>query len=488
VPGWDSQNNCTEEEIHFAVKSFSPPIHLIDVLSGDTQDKGNKIMKTHIFAKFFVAVTAILLISAFTDAQTCPGSPGCLDSTFGIGGMVITQPPLADDPLYNSAMDMVFQNDGKIVILARAKDSLSTFQTVLVRYTANGQLDATFASGGFLYIPAEAYAATFARRLIKQNIGGQERFVVASGDKCSGVPCIRVLRYTTDGTLDPSFGTGGVSTVPSGGSFVTAAAVQADQKILLGCPQYSLIRLNANGSPDSSFGPHGIATYNDWRMLVSTIVALPSGKILTAGAYLSANSGDLYVAQFTSNGRSDGSFASQGKRVIDFAGMDDAARALAVDSAGNIIVAGYANIGGPMSSSQGWDAVIVRLTSNGTLDKKFGTNGRTAFLNIGGGEDSFQSVAIQSGGKIVAAGKGTLPGNSSDILVARYNANGTLDSTFHGNGWNLTDIYGSDDFGRAGLIQIDPTCSCSKLVVAATALTGTASLFPHYIVALRYSL
>lgn len=252
--------------------------------------------------------------------------------------------------------------------------------------------------------------------------------------------------------------------------------------------QKPLIRLNANGTPDSSFGLNGIATFNDSRMLVTSMFVLPDGKILTGGSYIGGNSPDVYVARFTSNGRSDGSFGTQGKRIIDFAGMDDGARALAVDSSGRILAVGWANIAGPMSANAGWDAVIVRLTSKGVLDKTFGTNGKAAPLNIGNGEDEFRKVAIQSNGKIVVTGLGSLPGNSSDILVARYNAIGTLDSTFHGDGWNLTDIYGSGDRGTRGLIQVDPGCSCSKLVVAGTAQTGAANLAPQYIAGLRYSL
>ena len=427
-------------------------------------------------------------LSFTVSSQTCPGSPGCLDPTFGTGGMTVISPPLADEPKNNNALDMVFQSDGKIVVLARAHDTAGSFQAVLVRYTANGQLDATFASGGFLYIPAEAYPATFARRLIKQNIGGQEKFVVASGDKCSGVDCIRVLRYTTGGTLDESFGTGGVSTLTYPGLFITAAAVQADQKLLFGSPQRPLVRLNANGSPDSSFGSNGIATFNDSRMLISTMVARPDGTILTCGSYIGGPSPDFYVARFTSNGRSDGSFGSQGKTVIDFAGLDDSASGLTVDTAGRIIAVGSANIAGPMSAPEGLDAVIVRLTSKGSLDRTFGTNGRTSFLDIGGGEDSFRTAAIQSDGKIVASGKGSLLANSTDILVARYNANGTLDPTFHGDGWNLTDIYGAGDKGMAELLQADTACSCTKLVVAGTALTGAADVSPQYIVGLRYNL
>jgi uncharacterized delta-60 repeat protein len=444
-------------------------------------------MTRGLFVRLAVLTLFASLPAASTYAQVC-ATPGCLDTTFGTGGLSVVSPPLADSPNNNSALDMVSQNDGKIVILARANDTTSTFHTVLVRYTADGQLDPTFASGGFLYIPAEAYAGTFARRLLKQNINGEERFVVASGDKCGTVDCIRVLRYTNAGGFDTTFGTGGKATVVTAGGFVTAGAVQSDQKILLGIGQYPLIRLNANGSADTSFGPNGIATFNDSRMLITSMVAQPDGTILTTGGYLGGTSPDVYVARFTSSGRSDGSFAPQGKVVIDFGGFDDLARALAVDASGNIIVAGSANIGGPMSSIQAWDAVIFRLTSKGALDKKFGTNGRTAFLNLGGGQDSFYSVAIQPDGKILAAGTGTLPGNTSDILVARYNSNGTLDTTFHGNGWNTTDIYGNGDKSLTGLLQLDPACSCRKLVVGGTALTGTADQFPQYIAALRYRL
>lgn len=430
----------------------------------------------------------VLFLSAISaSAQTCPGGSGCLDPAFGIGGMFDAQPPLADDPSLNGALDMVFQSDGKIVVLARANDTASSFHTVLVRYTADGQLDATFASGGFLYIPAEAYAGTFARRLIKQTIGGQDRFVIASGDKCGAADCIKVQRYTTAGTLDASFGTGGVSTVPSAGLFVTAATVQADQKILLGCPQFPLIRLNADGSPDTSFGPNGIATFNDTRMLIGSMVAQADGKILTVGSYIGGASPDLYVARFTSNGKSDGSFGTQGKWVKDFAGKEDIGNGIAVDSSGRIIAVGSANIAGPMSDPNGWDAVVVRLSSKGTVDKTFGSNGIAAPLNIGGGEDRYRSVSIQSDGKLVVTGQGSLAGNSGDVLAARYNTNGTLDTTFHGTGWSLTDIYGGSDLAMAGLIQLDPICSCSKLVVAATAPSGPAGS-PQYIVGLRYNL
>lgn len=430
---------------------------------------------------------SLICISLFLLGPASYAQSGSLDAGFGTGGMSVASPPLADDPSLNGALDMVFQNDGKIVLLARANDTAATFRTVLVRFTVDGQLDATFGSGGFVYIPAEAYAGTFARRLVKQTISGQERFVIASGDSCGSANCIKVQRYTTAGTIDTSFGSGGVATVPGGGLFVLAAAVQADQKILLGSMETPLIRLNADGSGDTSFGPNGISTFRDTKMLFNSIVPLADGKILTSGAYMNTENPDFFVARFTSNGRSDGSFGTQGKWLKDFAGKDDSANALAVDSSGKIVAVGRANMTAAMNDRTGWDAVIVRLTSKGAVDKTFGSNGIAAPLNNGGGEDQFRTISIQSNGKLVVTGRGSLAGNTGDVLTARYNTNGTLDTSFDADGWKLTDIYGGNDLAMAGLIQLDPTCSCNKLVVAATAPSGP-SPSPQYIVGLRFTL
>ncbi len=447
-------------------------------------------MKMYKAFTILLAVFAIIIFAYASNAysQTCPGSPGCLDPTFGSGGINALIPPLADDPTWDGAQDMVFQNDGKIVILAKARNTAATFRNVLIRLTADGQLDATFASGGLLYIPSTGPLGYYVRRLIKQTIGGQERFVLAGGDKCGTANCLKIEAFKTDGTLDPSFGTGGATTMPTGCIPVNAVALQSDQKMIFGCPQAPLIRLNANGSPDSSFGPNGIARTNDPAMMASDITIQSDGKIVTAGTYLTnASQPDFYVARFTSTGSSDTTFGTKGKWVKNFDGFDDSATGLAVDSSGRIVAVGHANINGPMSSHDGWNGVIVRLTSKGAVDTTFGSNGIAATFDVGGGEDQFRSAAIQPDGKIVVTGRGTLAGNLPDILTARYNSNGTLDTTFNGVGWKLTDVYGGGDVGTTGFIQFDQTCSCSKLVVSATAPSGPAPS-PIYIAGIRFSL
>src|SRR4051794_27558113 len=110
-------------------------------------------MKTHMITKLVNIIAITISLAAIAHAQTCPGSPGCLDETFGIGGLVITSPPLATDTsLSSGAQDMVFQSDGKIVMVANAGDSTGAFRSALVRFTADGSLDASFGNGGYAYV------------------------------------------------------------------------------------------------------------------------------------------------------------------------------------------------------------------------------------------------------------------------------------------------------------------------------------------------
>lgn len=438
-----------------------------------------------------IVLTFVLSLNAY--AQTCYDSPGCLDTTFGIGGEVIIRPPLATNPTSTSTSDMVFQSDGKIVMLTLARDTAVTFKNALVRFTASGSIDGSFADGGFRYITWNApNTGGGAAKFSIQTVNGEERFVVAGGDKCGTANCVRVERYKTDGTLDTAFGTGGVTLMPAAAWTANVIAIQpADQKILLAGSMSGpspVARLNADGTPDTSFGPNGISATKS-GIGIAELEVLSSGKIVAAGYFASKKSNDFAVARFNPNGTLDTAFGTGGKTIFDFANnSNDFVGDMAVDSAGNILICGESLF--PNSrpvTPTGYDAVLIRLTANGTLDPTFGTGGKATPLNIGNLQDYFESVSVlQASGKIVLTGEGRLAGNNAnaDILTARYNSNGTLDTTYHSTGWNLTDIYGSYDAGDRGLIQYDPACSCEKFVVAAYAQSSLGT----YMVGLRYIL
>ena len=432
---------------------------------------------------FAVAAVCAIVLAANAYSQTCPGSPGCLDPTFGIGGFTVTQVPLGATHT-NSTRDMVFQSDGKIVILAYVSDTPTTFRGALVRFTADGSLDASFGSGGFAYI---TWGPGGASKLAIQTVNGEERFVVA-GSEC-GSGCTRVERYTKWGVLDTTFGTGGATSLNVAWA-PSAVAIQSDQKILLAGGTNSILRLKSNGTADTTYGPNGVSTTNP-GMNIRALEMLSSGKVLAGGETWNGTSWDFALFRFNTNGKLDTTFGTKGRTSVDFAGKLDIVSDLTVDASGKILVSGEAIYVDTTPYPKGFDAVMIRLKSDGKLDTTFGSGGKTAPLNLGDLQDYFAAVSVQSNGKIVLTGESRLAGNNANanILTARYNANGTLDTSYQGTGWNLTEFYGSYDTGIKGTVRLDPTCNCQKFVVAGVAYTDASNAYAdRYIALLRYSL
>src|SRR5262249_13055563 len=98
---------------------------------------------------------------------------------------------------------------------------------------------------------------------------------------------------------------------------------------------------------------------------------------------------------------------------------------------------------------------LARYDANGVLDTTFG-NGGKVITDFAGNVDSAQGVAVQQDGKILAAGyRSTSSSNTSDFVLARYDADGTLDTSFGTGGKSITDFFGLDDFGNALILQPD---------------------------------
>ncbi|MEP7213219.1 MAG: hypothetical protein ABI791_09100 [Acidobacteriota bacterium] len=432
--------------------------------------------------QLFLTAAMVIFCAATTYNQT----PGTLDPAFGIGGVAITRPPLVTGPgLSSGAHDMVIQSDGKIVMVASAGDTPETFRAALVRYTADGSLDASFGDGGFAYIAWTAPDPGTAGILALQIVNGQEYIIVAGAN--AGGTSIRCERFTPSGALDTAFGTGGVTSVNTGG-LASSVGIQADQKILLAGGAFPVARLNADGTPDAGYGPGGISRTQS-GIYIRSLYMMSNGQVLAVGdidgkKLKGAATRDFAVARFNASGTLDTTFGTSGKTVIDFTGKNDLGIGVAVDAAGRIVLCGEAQIA--VAAISGYDAVLVRLSSIGKLDTTFGTGGKTS-LNIGDRQDEFASISFQANGKIVASGEGRLAGNTADVLIARYNPNGTLDTSFDSDGWTLKDFYGNYDYGTRGRVWVDPTCSCEKYLVSGGA-SVTAGVSLYDIIALRYFL
>lgn len=274
------------------------------------------------------------------------------------------------------------------------------------------------------------------------------------GTLLSLVPSLEV-RADSPGDLDPTFGSQGKVTTDFGfgNSAATAAVVQADGKLVVAgysfngrTYNFALARYQDNGLLDPTFSDNGIVTtsISPSDDFAAAMALQPDGKIVVAGT----GNGDFVVVRYQSNGLLDSTFSGDGIAVTDLGDEGDAAYAVALQADGKMVVAGY-------SSSA---FALVRYNSNGTLDASFNDDGivKTQVGTFGGAN----AVAIQADGKILAAGTSHTASSSDNFSVVRYRPNGSLDPDF-GSGSIVTTDFGGADKANAIVLQPD-----GKIVVA----------------------
>ncbi|RYD32673.1 MAG: hypothetical protein EOP85_21500, partial [Verrucomicrobiaceae bacterium] len=220
----------------------------------------------------------------------------------------------------------------------------------------------------------------------------------------------------------------------------------------------------ATGSLHSAFGVAGKATANYGGTDSANAVALMSnGKIVVAGTSNALGSNDIAVLRYNANGTLDTTFSSDGGIIVDVGtSTNDNATSVAVLPDGKILVAGFTNVGGNN------DFLLLRFNADGTPDTFFGTNGRATLGNIGN-DDRASAMALMADGRIVLAG--STDAGAADFAVVRYNSNGTLDTTFSGDGIAFSNI-GTTEFGQAVALQPD-----GKIVVAGFSIDGGTNDF-----------
>lgn len=290
--------------------------------------------------------------------------------------------------------------------------------------------------------------------------------ILVAGEVYTGAPCcdFGVARYNADGTLDTSFGTDGkVITAMGGEAHARAIAAQADGKIVVAGyatngtnMDFALVRYNADGSLDTSFDTDGIVKtqIGGGNDVINAIAIQADGKIVVAGQVINGTNYDFALARYTTDGALDTSFDVDG-RVITPVGTSNSAeaRAIAIQSDGKIVVAGAAYV------TSSLDFALARYNTDGSLDTTFDVDGMVT-TPIGGNTDYATAVAIQSDGKIVAAGY-SANGTDNDFSLARYYSDGSLDTTFDVDGKVITSITGGYDYAQAVALQTD-----GKIVVA----------------------
>jgi uncharacterized delta-60 repeat protein len=320
--------------------------------------------------------------------------------------------------------------------------------------SAAGDLDPSFGTGGKV-VTAFGSSDELGQGLVVQPDG---RIVVVGCCRLgTGFDTIGVARYNSDGSLDTSFnGTGQVTlTVGSGGSFNTSVALQSDGRIIV-AGLLTLARLNPNGSLDTTFNGTGKVSTSP-QIIYSTLVQ-NDGKIVVAGYATISGNNHFALARYNSNGTLDTSFNGTGKVTTVIGNGADIAHRVVQQSDGKLIVTGYTTL----ATASDRALATVRYDSDGSLDTSFGGTGIVT-TDFGSSDDEAFGLAVQSDGRIVVAGFGDA---NRHIVLARYNANGLLDTTFNGTGKVLTTGNGSTGFSLA--LQTD-----GKILVTG----GSANLF-----------
>lgn len=337
-------------------------------------------------------------------------------------------------------------------------------------FGAPGDLDLTFGQGGVVRTSFGNYTDQ-GRAVAIQSDG---KIVVAGVTYINSFqPTVfpAIARYNPDGTLDLSFANGGKTFHRLGGAY-ESVIIQPDGKILVagngdisGNRDFLVRRYNANGSLDNTFGSEGVVSTgfgNGTGDYIQSVLLQPDGKIVAVGA--------------SDNGGSESSFAlarynSDGSLDASFDGDGKLTttvleysygRAGVLQPDGKIVVAGYAR-----TNSANLGFALARYNSNGSLDTSFGTAGKFV-VNVGRRNSYALAVALEASGKIVAAGANDAGNDQRDFALVRCNPNGSLDEFFGAKGIVQTDVDAVNNESSAVIIQPN-----GKIIIGGTSSSGT---------------
>jgi uncharacterized delta-60 repeat protein len=282
---------------------------------------------------------------------------------------------------------------------------------------------------------------------------------------------IGLARFDSAGVLDPTFGTNGQTTLTVGNWSTAMASDTANGTIVTagefnnsstGCDQPLLTRWNGDGTRDSTFGSNGIVRasfggcVSNFDGYLTDVKINSSSQILVLGASAASHG---VVARYTWSGTLDTSFASGG--IADVAGLVGLAGNTTVAFTslrlwnGKIIVAGYFQ-----TSGQHYQQILVRLTGSGALDTTFNGTGYVTPLQAIAGADELATWALPlTGSGIMTAGE-----SDGEIVLRRFNSDGTADTTFGTQGVVLISTTAGDYLSN----PIVDTASQGRYVVAAT--------------------
>ena len=383
--------------------------------------------------------------------------------TFDVGDGIVTTDIGSTDNIGNG---ITIQSDGKIIVSGRSFNG-SDYDVALVRYNTDGSLDNTFGVGG---------------KLVTDFAGGDDQSfsvtmqtdgkILTAGYSYNGTNYdFALVRYNTDGSLDNTFGVGGMLTTAIGATadIGYSVTVQSDGKILVAGysvdgldKDFALVRYDSDGTLDTSFSVDGKLTtdFGSNEDIGYSVTVQTDGKILVAGESKNGSFSDFALARYNSDGSLDNTFGVGGMLTTAIGSGPEIGQSVTVQPDGKILVAGRSYNGSDL------DFALVRYNSDGSLDTSFNGDGMLT-TDFGSGIDVGFSVTLQTDGKILVAGYSS-NGANTDFSLARYNSDGSLDTSFDGDGILTTAIGSGDDAGLSVILQPD-----GKILVAGQSDNGS---------------
>lgn len=367
-----------------------------------------------------LAVWAAALASLVV-AAPAPAAPRDLDLSFGGDGTVLT-PIGVGDAVANA---VARQPDGRIVAAGSAYESgyggYPRPGLAITRYLPDGDLDHSFDGDGIV-VDSKTPDGTAADAVAIQPDG---KILVSGRWMPSSLGVLFVARYLPDGHRDETFGDGGVRLLP--------------------------------GSSDRAHAP-GLALQSDGRVLVA-------GDFEGDGTGEGDGSAAAFVARFTTDGDLDPTYGSGGVAFVP--GAAGATRA-----GGLVIQAGRAVIAGSIvdAGAGALDVMLARFDGNGAIDGTFGDDG--VVRDRAGNDEAYvaKDVALWNGKLLVAGFRGPTPDAPRNYLLARFDEDGALDTTFNATGSDPGHVFaGAGDGGAsADGLTVEPDTGRATLVGSAT--------------------
>lgn len=425
----------------------------------------------------------LVLLAALIVATALPltAQQLVLDPTFGTNGY--SRGPLPNNGAGGVVTDMVVTPSGKFILGGTHSTQGQINELIaLVQFNADGTLDtASFGNNGVV-----AHSFTFRNSCKGLAVQPDGKILVAGNENGSNagstiIPCLS--RYNSDGTVDYAFGDSGrvalrFDPVSSGTFFkpfvVTGGKILAvgmsNGNINGGTTGYGIMRFNSDGTLDPTFGNNGKVVVPAGVQSSMYALMQPDGKIVIAGENRPYPDPPRFgAARFFQNGVIDSTFGTNGIFLVPFSHNYTGFGSLMLQPDGKVLITGTRS--NPIAF---YEFHTLRLTANGVIDTSFGTNG---FVNV-----NFNSyVACHDGlvypnGNILLAGR--YPPNNEDAGFAQLTSTGVLDSSFgYGNGTFTHPIDSVNNRSHARRVLLD---SNGRLIVGGLTDNGSSFIIARF--------